>query len=307
MSIYFHRYVLRSESSLNSQSSRVEHEGALINVDGGYGCLHSWPELGDPPLDVLLDDLHSENTRIVQRSMLCAMLDREARMDGCSLFEGMEIPRSHATVSSADSKWIEKAVELGFDYIKLKGGRDLEKERFFLLEMHQAYPELRWRLDFNHRCSYEQSRLWYESLSDSLRHVIDFIEDAFFQDETPDDHWIAVDREIERWNEPLETAIIKPAVNAASVFLSRDAFAKHYVYTSYMDHPFGQVFAAYEAARAKEALGERLSVCGLVTHHLWEKDEFTEALGEWSPKLISPEGNGLGFGKLLESLPWKRL
>ena len=40
------------------------------------------------------------------------------------------------------------------------------------------------------------------------------------------------------------------------------------VLTSYMDHPLGQTFAAWEAARLGLQFPGLVGVCGLQTHHL---------------------------------------
>ncbi len=42
------RYRLKARGLLNSISRRREFEGVLIQIDGGFGCIHPWPELGDP-------------------------------------------------------------------------------------------------------------------------------------------------------------------------------------------------------------------------------------------------------------------
>jgi len=88
---------------------------------------------------------------------------------------------------------------------------------------------------------------------------------------------------------------VKPAVNEM-------VQGERVVVTSYMDHPLGQVFAAWEAARAGVT-----EVCGLQTHGLFTANGFTEALGQVRPEFGVPEGAGLGFGDLLEELPWMRL
>ena len=80
------------------------------------------------------------------------------------------------------------------------------------------------------------------------------------------------------------------------------------VFTSAMDHPIGQMFAAYEAATARYELGDRVGLCGLCTQHLFNPDAFLE-------RVISPgghlqadtRGGGLGFGDLIDRLPWRRL
>ena len=55
--IHVWRYVLKSRTELNAVSERTEFEGALIRIGDGFGCLHPWPELGDPGLEDLLEEL----------------------------------------------------------------------------------------------------------------------------------------------------------------------------------------------------------------------------------------------------------
>jgi O-succinylbenzoate synthase len=79
------------------------------------------------------------------------------------------------------------------------------------------------------------------------------------------------------------------------------------VLTSAMDHALGQMFAAYEAAVAL-AEGQALDFCGLCTEHLFEKDEFFERVNSNGGFLEADRsGGGLGFGEVLEALPWRRL
>src|SRR6478736_4908967 len=97
------RYRLKSRGFLNSISNRREFEGALIQIDGGFGCIHPWPELGDPPLEKCLADLaEARRWPIVRRAIRCAEYDRASRVFDNSLFEEMEVPASHATLSKAD-------------------------------------------------------------------------------------------------------------------------------------------------------------------------------------------------------------
>ena len=76
---------------------------------------------------------------------------------------------------------------------------------------------------------------------------------------------------------------------------------KPIVITSYMDHPMGQFGAAYFAALHPAPR------CGLFTHVLYEKNEFSERIVSDGARLLAPEGTGIGFDDLLEHLPWKRL
>ena len=102
--------------------------------------------------------------------------------------------------------------------------------------------------------------------------------------------------------------IIKPVIDEP--FLLAEAALLHrqrVVLTSYMDHPLGQTFAAWEAARLELQFPGLVGLCGLQTHHLFEPDAFSEMLGPWSPKFQAPEGHGLGFDDLLHAQPWTRL
>ncbi|MCX8238964.1 MAG: hypothetical protein ACKVKH_13275 [Verrucomicrobiales bacterium] len=93
-----------------------------------------------------------------------------------------------------------------------------------------------------------------------------------------------------------EVIVVKPAVNQMPDDLSR------VVVTSYLDHPLGQTFAAFEAAQ-----GGVRKVSGLQTHGIFEKTIFSEELGPVQPDLQVPNGFGLGFGEILEKLPWVKL
>ena len=119
---------------------------------------------------------------------------------------------------------------------------------------------------------------------------------------------MAVDREVEDACGGYGVAVIKPAVNELEPILERASDeGKRVVITSYMDHPVGQSFAACEAAKAYRSFPNVVDTCGLITHGLFEPDEFSAALGEPGPDFNPPCGTGLGFDELLKALPWKHL
>ncbi|NJR43373.1 MAG: hypothetical protein HC767_12630 [Akkermansiaceae bacterium] len=75
------RYRLKARGSLNAVSKRSSYEGVLIQFDGGFGCIHPWPELGDPPLEKCLADLAGPRRwPIVRRAIRCVEYDRAARV-----------------------------------------------------------------------------------------------------------------------------------------------------------------------------------------------------------------------------------
>lgn len=310
------RYRLKACGFLNSISNRREFEGALIQIDGGFGCIHPWPELGDPSLEKCLADLSgARRWPIVRRAIRCAEYDRASRVFDNSLFEEMEVPVSHATLAKANVAEIAAAVEAGFTIVKLKAGRDLAAESAFLEAMSADYPSLKWRLDFNESPTPAAVMEFLLGLAGKTREAIDFVEDPSPYSESS---WkeirkatrvnLAVDREAAPLSSAAQVMVVKPAVDEP--FLLGEAALSHrqrVVVTSYMDHPLGQTFAAWEAARLGLQFPGLVAVCGLQTHHLFEPDAFTEALGPWSPEFKAPAGTGLGFDDLLDALPWTRL
>ncbi|MGA0899579.1 MAG: enolase C-terminal domain-like protein [Luteolibacter sp.] len=310
------RYRLKARGFLNSISKRREFEGVLIQLDGGFACLHPWPELGDPPLEKCLADLKgARRWPVVKRAIRCAQYDRAARENEDSLFEDMDVPDSHATLAAAEQEQVAAAQGAGFGIIKVKFGHDHRKEAEWFNEAIDQFPTLRWRLDFNEAISSEQAGEFLKWLEAPSRHAIDFIEDPcpyspkqwsglFRQFRVP----LAVDRESSPHSEAAQVMVIKPAVDEP--LLLAEAALQHQqriVVTSYMEHPVGQAFAAWEAARLNLQLPGAVGISGLQTQHLFEPDAFAEMLGEWSPTFTPPPGSGIGFDDLFETLPWTRL
>ncbi|MDG1358278.1 MAG: hypothetical protein P8P36_08805, partial [Akkermansiaceae bacterium] len=306
------QYAMISSGSLNAKSARREHHGALIRVDHGgvfgYGCIHPWPELGDQSLDktltMLAEGLH---TALSARAMQCAQRDAEARGNRVSLFDGLVVPRSHATLMMNEDNFAT-AVHAGFTTVKVKVGRSPAVEAQFIRAQAKLYPELMWRLDFNGSLNAKAVESLLADLGEEVRDKIDFLEDAFLPGITP---WVdalgpydiamAVDREVEDACGSYGVAVIKPALNQPGPLLERVVNeGKRAVITSYMDHPLGQSFAALEAAHAYQSFPKVVDTCGLITHGLFEQNEFTAALGAARPSFDPPSGTGLGFDELLE-------
>lgn len=298
------KYELRTAAvALNSKTARKVYEGALVRDEAGFGCLHTWPELGDPTLQECLDDLAGNHkSSLVKQTLACIEADGEARAEGRSLFEGLKVPSSHATLPVLNEMILCEAVQRGFSYVKVKGGKGGGEDLRGVRAMMRQFPKLKWRIDFNENGEVNELLEELSYWSEDEKAVIDFLEDP-----VPylSGGWerlveeagvgLALDRQLELDRGDSDVQVVKPAVQEMKS-------GSRVVVTSYMDHPLGQAFAAWEAARAgvKE-------VCGLQTHGLFEPDEFSEILGPVSPEFKIPEGAGLGFGDLLESLPWTKL
>jgi O-succinylbenzoate synthase len=315
--IWYWHYRLKSRKDLNSRSTRRELEGVLLkDSEGGHACLQPWPELGDPTLAKCLEDLAgARRWPIVRRALRCLEMDGAARSVEDPLFEDLEVPASHATLVSRDELEAGRAVELGFTVAKLKCGADLPGTGAFLNAMAKAYPSLKWRLDFNESGSADELAPWLNELPAETRRVIEFIEDPCEYAETKwrDLHrktriHLAVDREAAPNAGEAQVMVIKPAIDEPWLLAeAAQGRGQRVVVTSYMDHPLGQAFAAWEAGRLALQFPGLVGTCGLQTHHLFEPDAFVEALGPWSPDFHAAPGTGLGFNDLLAKLPWKRL
>ncbi len=315
-SIYYAPYTLRSAGTLNAASSRRTFEGMLIKVGSGYGCIHPWPELGDPSLEKCLKDLAgARRWPIVKRALRCAKMDGDARELEDWMFDEVEVPESHATLTEVNGETIEEALSSGFTTVKCKVGRNLRQESKSLNELAKAYPSLRWRLDLNEALEPDEAITFIKTFNDELKHKIDFIEDPSPYSAEP---WkrirrevginLAVDRESAQKNDGAQVIVIKPSVDEPFI-LTESAVnqGKPAIITSYMQHPLGQSFDAWNAMSMGISFPGAIGLCGLQTHGLFEKTAFTEALGPIQPQFTPSEGLGLGFDELLKDQKWKRL
>jgi o-succinylbenzoate synthase len=273
------RYELKPRRALSALAGAQPRRGALIRMDdGGVADVHPWPELGDAPLDEQLERLaRGKTTPLTAASLRLAKVDGGARARGVSLFDGLTIPESH---------WPGNDPPPSFDTAKIKWGAGALAGAFRL------------RIDFNAMLTAEE----FEQIATTLpRDRIDFVEDPCPYEAS---RWqelreksglrLALDRTFA--DEGVDVLVVKPAIQLVP------RTEKEIVITSYMDHPVGQLGAAFVAA--KHATSPR---CGLVTHVLYESDPFIERLGIDGMRLVPPAGTGVGFDDLLDQLPWTEL
>ena len=316
--MHYYEYFLTATGQLNAKSEIFRRPGALImNDDGGYGCIHPWPELGDASLEEELDALRQGTPlSLGKRTLECAAVDAKARAEGINLFDNLIIPESHATLPPSVSPSTVRIMALhGFRAGKIKALANIESTRERLITLASMVPEWRWRLDFNAVLTPSEAMKFWKTLPDELKEKIDFIEDpcSFTQESwqqlAMDGLPIACDLGSDICHQPKITfdipmvRVIKPA---------RERTPKPHtglhVFTSVMDHPIGQLWAAYCAAcYYQDTPKDQIPLCGLCTHLLFKKDAFIEALGDLSPMINAPEGTGLGFDDLLSKLDWKKL
>jgi O-succinylbenzoate synthase len=262
---------------LSAIATAGPRHGALIRVDGGFADVHPWLELGDAPLNEQLAGLaRGETTSLAAASLFFAAIDATARREGRSLFDGLTIPPSH---------WPGPDPPAGFDTVKLKS-------------IDRIPDHVRLRIDFNATLTADE----FERIAATLpRERIDFIEDPCPYDaatwralRTRTGLRLALDRGT--GSEDVDVLVVKPAVQKIP------ASRAEIIITSYMDHPVGQLCAAYAAAEVGIT-----ATCGLVAHVLYEADPFIERMQIDGARLIPPGGTGFGFDDLLEALPWRRI
>jgi len=272
------RYALTPKRALSALAASRTRHGALLRTERGFADIHPWPELGDATLEEQLTRLaRNETTALTAASLRLAQLDGDARERGVSLFAGVTVPESH---------WPGDQPHPPFDTAKVKWGAGA------MAGSHRL------RIDFNNQLTADE----FLALAKTLpKERIDFVEDPCPYDAAI---WrslhqrtglrLALDRGSAE--DGVDVLVVKPAVQEVP------KSEKEIVVTSYMDHPVGQLGAAYIAA--KHATSSR---CGLITHVLYEKNEFIEQLGLGGMRLVPPPGTGIGFDDLLERLPWRRL
>jgi o-succinylbenzoate synthase len=327
MKIFYCPYELVARVTVNSRKSHDSRRGALLRVeheDGtiGYADCHPWEELGDLPLDEQINLLHKrEVTPLTQRSLHFAQIDAIARMHNKNVFQDLIIPRSHWLISNlikADPGAISEAINQEFDHFKIKLGGNLPSELDQLRKLDRIFStgKAKLRFDFNQRLTQSNFEDTLKTLS-TLDAVIDFYEDPFPFD---NEQWaqvqseygvdLACDHQSQRAigvPEAASVLVIKPAVQDEAIFLASLQKRQRLVITSYLDHPLGQLSAAYVAALCYAKNPDRIGVCGLLPHHVYQPNAFSEKLTTKGPDLIPPEGTGFGFNDLLQAQPWQVL
>jgi o-succinylbenzoate synthase len=311
MKIAYSIYELVSRSMLKKRS------GALLKIhfdDGleGYADCHPWEELGDKSLAEQLKLLAGgKTTALTERSLYFARIDAEARDKKTNLFYGLKIPASHYLIQFLE-QWKTRDVEAihrqGFAHVKVKLGSDLKRQTIKLLAlMLYLRPHIKVRLDFNSQLNPASFDLFLKNLGNN-RQRVDFFEDPFKFDA---DEWkkfqstyqidLACDHQSQQAIDCPQAAkvlVIKPAIQPLEPF--KKIKSQRLVITSYLDHPIGQLCAAYMAAQIAGAD----ECCGLASHFAYQSTQFSEQLQMSQNTLRPPPGNGLGFDDLLKNLRW---
>lgn len=315
MNISYALYDLELKSPLNAKKAAVKREGALLRVKGelgafGYADCHPWSDLGDLPLNEQLHELSQGHfTDLTRCSMFYAQLDAQARSKGQQLMKNCSIPSSHYLMNHIDGitpDTIHQVVLRGFTHLKIKVGRDLERETETLTS-HFLIDGMKLRLDFNERLTPAVFRTFLTRI-ECLQEKIDFIEDPFPYDAEEwaaiqRDGWIlACDRQASRgvqYPDSAKVLIIKPARCPQKDWMKWSDQTR--IVTTYMGHPLEQMTAAYVAHQIDP---EGNNIHGLLSHHVFLSNPFSRQLNWDGPQYTCPPGTGFGFDEQLEHLNW---
>lgn len=285
-----------SPYTLESRGSFPSRQGALLEFtfedrSKGYADCHPWPELGDGPIEQQIAQLREGRlTPLAARALDFAMLDSYGRSQKRNLLAEINIPDSHYLAASIQ-------VPEEFTIYKCKS----PKVCLELLPNLQEHQKI--RMDFNFTLTPGQLIEFIGKVKPYVE-KFDYIEDPFpfnldtwtafsWQFKIP----FALDRAKEQESYP--TRVIKPAIDPPKTHEE----GVRYVYTSYLDHPLGQMGALFAACKAGTQ-----EVGGFATHLVYKENDFSAQLRMEGARLVVPtEGYGFGFDDTLQNLRWRML
>ncbi len=318
MKIAYTLYELEASHSLSAKSNALKRVGALLRVDFGLGFIgyadcHAWPELGDLTLKEQLFNLSQGKLTALTRCALdFAHLDAKARFQCRNIFEYQSLPSSHffiPCILDCDPQCIQQVMKRGYTHVKLKMGRDIDREieRLFYFFAHTS---LKIRLDFNELLTFKTFQYFLKNIQ-KLKDQIDFLEDPFpfnFYEwnAIQKDGWsLACDRQARKasqYPEAAHTLIVKPAVQPCEDW--QKWVDQKRIVTSYLGHPLGQLAAAYVASQIDPCCS---LVHGLLSHLVYRSNSFSRQLNWDGPAFALPRGEGFGFEQEFDQLDWTPL
>ena len=332
--VKIHLYTLTPRGAPNSRTTGSARTGALLRVEFadeeiGYADCFPWPELGDAPLSAQLNSIKTGYlTPVTARSLYFASKDAQARLTDKSLFENLEIPPSHFLVTDLNSLHesnLHSASKLGFQRFKIKVGKSPEAEALQIRKLYSACrtADVQLRLDFNSIMTSDSLDLFLAGIGESVD-IIDFLEDpipfsakkwALLEqkwkiklalDRLPFENQAQILNQIS--DASISRIVIKPASQDPTPWMEAAKHSKiQVVFTRSLDHPLGQLCAAWCAATAFEKENSILDWAGLLSHTAYANHPWSDALSSEGPRLIPPSEAGFGLGSRLENLVWHKL
>ncbi len=302
------------DSQLSQGHKPQQTVGFLIKIQSkefraGYADCRPWPVFNDASVVDHVELLKNRKLNaLLKRSVFFAHLDGVAREEKRSLWPENVRLRSHFTVFDLqqlkDEELLQSVLQQGYRTLKLKVGRDLQKEIPVCLWLAEK-NWFRVRLDFNGL----DAEPFLKQMSSLFLSQVDFIEDPGAFDvsrwrtlESQYGIQTALDQVAHTKNAQTQSfsKIIKPA-RENNLARSQD------VITNSLDHPVGQAFAALQAQKSVERLGRQTRDYGLQSAHLFLPNAYFKQMSTKTSHFQSIPGTGIGFDDLLEREQWTLL
>lgn len=327
MKISYSPYTLKPVQHLSALATLGERQGVLLKVewpDGlvGYADLHPWTELGDASWEEQLAGLRKGQVSVMlEQSIWMARKDAQLRQGGKNAFEGLATIKNNYIVSDIGIETEDLIARLkseGFETVKIKVGRDLQKEAEFisLLGRDGAF---KLRLDFNAMGTWQTYERFMSRIDKVALQRVQYVEDPFpFEAQA----WteakrfapLAIDNEASKVDlkklkgKPFDVVVLKPAkMDVNSTVQNCIIHDLKIAVTSYMDHPVGVIHALAVASELKKAHPQRILDAGCMTIKLFQMDAYSAEVVISGPFLKRPAGRGIGFDALLTKEPWTQL
>ena len=306
------------------QASQNPRQGALFKIEWpggtiGYSDLHPWPELGDIPLEKQMSDLEKGKiSKQLEQSIWFARRDALARKADSSLWN--QFPRIKnnfiiSDLSKANDETLDHARMSGFSTVKIKMGKDFDREKQFALKILKN-GNFMLRIDCNGSLHWQDFETFFSGVEKSYRARLDYVEDPFPYDEKIYREArvltrVAVDRDFSKidFNQkeapPVDQLILKPAIQDVESFMTQvNKWNIPVTVTSYMDHPVGMVHAALLAGELKKKNEQLIGTSGCLHHHLYQKDVYQAEMMIQGPYIQKVGGKGIGFDFLFHKEAW---
>ena len=326
MKIFYSPYELKAKSPLNALTSELSQKGALLKFvfpQGtiGYADCHPWVELGDHSLQKQLELLaNGVFTPLTRKSLAFAKRDADFSKRNKNIFEDQILPKNRYTcIDKPGFENLTKIKNSGFEFIKFKFGKNFEEESEYLLnalyfcERISLSPQI----DFNHSLSRDQLYQFLDKVTPYLP-IVDCLEDPIPYEEV---EWkklkdkfgvkLALDHgaQYDHLNKSdIDYIILKPSKHEVSFHEYNNDNSTKIIFSSYMDHPLGQLCAMEEAISFTNQFPDLVApYTAFLTHHCFENNEYSNLLKVEETKLIPPKEVGFGFHSILQNEAWETL
>ena len=229
-----------------------------------------------------------------------AWIDSQARCQLKNLFLNKAPIKNHFLVPDVFSLKSFDSIDNSVIKIKI---RNFKEARQFKQIVSHSSKIFKYRLDFNHRLSFNEWKRWEKENLSLLPHI-DFIEDPFplFYKE-PSLFPLALDQGP---NCHCPIRIIKPTRQVLYFPIQQMAQGnlKRVIFTHSLEHPLEARLSWVMAQNFYKILPRKKEVCGMSDLlNFFEKNDFLC----FDSHFYSPSGTGLGFNFLLEKQNWKKL